>query len=165
MVAALERQNYIAQHLQSRWGCLDDWAHGATGRIVIRALVGPARSPYSSLVGQVLGKSDDFYCTLLTFWARAPVGLRFVYSAPSPPSGPKLVAPPCITRITRPTATKTVACYRPSPLAAHPPLLKCVDRDCWGALAPLLSNCGTLGPGSGGFPAQTRLAHIICNVM
>ena len=27
-------------------GCLDGWAHGATGRIVIRAFVEPARYPY-----------------------------------------------------------------------------------------------------------------------
>ena len=140
---------------------MDDWAHGATGRIVIRALVGPVRSPYSSLVGQVPGiKSDDFYCTLLTFWARPPVGLRFLYGAPPHPVGLSLLPPPCITRITRPTATKTIACQRPPPLVPRPPLLKCVDRDCWGALAPLLSNFETLGPGPGGFPAQTRAAHI-----
>ena len=131
VVPALERQNYIAQDLQSRWGCLDDWAHGATGGIVFRALVGPARSPYSSLVGQVLGiKSDDVYRTLLTFWAHPPVGLRFLYGAPSRPVGLSLLPPPCITRIARPIATKTVACHRPPPLATRPPLLKCVDRDC-----------------------------------
>ncbi len=62
---------------------LDGWAYRATGGIVIRALVGPACSPYSSLVGHISGlKSVDFYCILLTFGAQPPVGLRFLWWPP-----------------------------------------------------------------------------------
>ncbi len=82
---------------------LDGWAYRATGGIVIRALVGPARSPYSSLVGHISGlKSVDFYCILLIFWAQPPVGLRFLWWPPpvglrflweSSPGGPKIYLP------------------------------------------------------------------------
>ena len=86
----------------------------------MRALVAPARSPYSSLVGQVLGKSDDFYCTLLTFWAHPPVGLRFLYGAPSAPSGPKLVASPVYNTHHSSNRFQDRLLSPPAP-ACHPP--------------------------------------------
>ena len=69
---------------------LDGSAFGAIGGIIISDHVGHARSPYSSLVGDISGvESVVIYCILLFFGGQSPVGLRFLWWPE--PGGPKVL--------------------------------------------------------------------------